>query len=292
MVVVKLIGGLGNQLFQYALAKNLAKKLKTNVVLDVIPFNEYKLHKYSLEHFNFEKQFLTQNEQHFFGIECKKNFSYLYYRLLSLILKPKKIIEKDFSFDKSILENTNKHIYLDGFWQSEKYFSEIKDELLKDLFIVKPLAGKNLEIANQIKKVNAISLHIRRADYVSNSKTLSVHGVCGLDYYENALKLITNKIENPILFIFSDDINWVKENLVTNIDKVYVDHNNADTNYEDLRLMSLCKHNIIANSSFSWWGAWLNTNQSKIVIAPKRWYSDVEKNNQTVDLIPDSWIRI
>ena len=130
---------------------------------------------------------------------------------------------------------------------------------------------------------------MRRGDYVSNKKTNSMHGVCSLDYYRNAIKTILKRVENPVFFVFSDDIAWVKNNLVIDAPNVFIDHNSCMESYNDMRLMSLCQHHIIANSSFSWWGAWLGTNSNKIVIAPKQWFAHTKS---TDDLIPVAWLKL
>lgn len=288
MIIVKLIGGLGNQLFQYAIAKKIAIQQNVKVILDVTPFEKYKLHKYSLEHFAFYKRFATTDNLMLFNFIKAKGLKKLYYKILRKINLVVIIEEKQLNFDKSIFIKAKKNTYLNGYWQSEKYFSDIRDIILKDLVISKPLQGKNLKFANEIKSVNSISLHIRRADYVTNKETEKVHGVCDLNYYRKAIEYISNKIQNPVIYLFSDDINWAKENLKTTIAINFVEHNNVDTNYEDLRLMSLCKHNIIANSSFSWWGAWLNENPDKIVIAPKRWLNTNKFDYSHI--VPTNWI--
>lgn len=291
MIVVKLIGGLGNQLFQYAIAKKIALQHGTNVVLDISAFEEhYKLHKYSLQYCNFEKRFASKSDLLFFGIIKSKTLLGIYNVIRTKVKKPVTIKEAQFNFDAEVFLRATENTYLDGFWQTEKYFSDIRPILLEELSITKQLEKLNLEFANRISSSNAISLHIRRADYTNNKETLSIHGSCTLEYYANAIKYISEKISNPVLFIFSDDMNWVKENLITSIETNYVDHNNADTNFEDLRLMSFCKHNIIANSSFSWWGAWLNSNPEKIVIAPKRWFNVDDYN--TSDLYPSNFIKM
>ena len=138
-----------------------------------------------------------------------------------------------------------------------------------------------------ISQTNSVSLHIRRGDYVSNQKTNQTHGTCDLDYYQRCITEIEKEVENPYFFVFSDEIEWVKENLKINHPAEYVDQNTGDKSYEDMRLMSQCKHNVIANSSFSWWGAWLNSYPDKIVFAPKRWFAS-DKHN-TKDLIPEGW---
>jgi len=135
-----------------------------------------------------------------------------------------------------------------------------------------------------------VSLHIRRGDYVSNRSTLEIHGVLGIDYYVRALNLMEEKVKEPQIFVFSDDIPWARDNLKTNLPLQFIDHNGVEKNYEDLRLMSNCKNHIIANSSFSWWGAWLSSNSEKIVITPMNWFN--QSNMDTRDLIPVSWYRI
>ncbi|MHB8261610.1 MAG: alpha-1,2-fucosyltransferase [Bacteroidia bacterium] len=297
MIISQLNGGLGNQLFQYAIAKKLALKLNTELVLDLSVFETQTLRKYSLAPFNFNQRFITKSERILFGLVQAKGIEKLYYKVSRKILQPIVIHEKQFNFDEDVFKNAKRNTYLTGYWQTEKYFFDIRKELLADFTINKQLENKNLEFAKRIEAVNSVSLHIRRGDYVSNTDIKDFHGACGLDYYTKAVEFISKHIKNPLLFIFSDDMPWVKENLITTLDTYYIDNNNADTNYEDLRLMSMCKHNIIANSSFSWWGAWLNSNADKIVIAPSRWFNPESrwyKQNKinTVDIIPENWIKI
>jgi hypothetical protein len=149
------------------------------------------------------------------------------------------------------------------------------------------LSSYNADLVEQISKVNAVSLHVRRGDYVQNAKTNANHGVCSLDYYRAAIQNILERVEAPSFFIFSDDIPWVKEHLVLDIPCRYVDHNQGVESYNDMRLMSLCRHHIIANSSFSWWGAWLNPDPQKIVIAPQKWFAN---DNIVDDLFPPEWV--
>ena len=291
MIITKLNGGLGNQMFQYAIGRKIALKYNTALVLDTTSFEMYKLRKYNLDQFNFEDQIASNYELVLFGLKEERNpVKKAYYQIAKKLFQPVLIHEKQFNFDSDVFKNTKKNTYLDGYWQSEKYFSDIRSVLLDDLTIKKPLKNKNLDFYNHISSVNSVSLHIRRGDYVSNEKTLNVHGICELNYYYKAIELISKKSGNPVLFIFSDDMQWVKENLKSSFETIFVDVNNADTSYEDLRLMSLCRHNIIANSSFSWWGAWLNNNNDKIVIAPKKWLNDLSID--TKDVIPGSWIKM
>jgi hypothetical protein len=143
---------------------------------------------------------------------------------------------------------------------------------------------------DNIKKVNSVSIHIRRGDYVTNKRHSKVFSPCSHDYYSRAAKLIADQQPNPHYFVFSDDIGWAKANLEFEYPTTFVDVNDEAHSHEDMRLMSLCNHNIIANSSFSWWGAWLNVNPEKVVIAPQKWFSDYKCNTQ--DMIPENWIKI
>ena len=195
----------------------------------------------------------------------------------------------EFQFDPTIM-SIGDTVYLDGYWQNEKYFKKIEDVIRKEFVARDVMGDEDKAVAQSITNAKSISVHIRRSDYVTNPKTNAVHGTCGIDYYLHATKLIATKIPNPHFFVFSDDHEWVKNNITFAHPTTYVAHNGADKNYQDLRLMSMCRHNIIANSSFSWWSAWLNTNPKKIVIAPQRWINDPTRD--TSDLIPKTWIRI
>lgn len=291
MIVVKLIGGLGNQLFQYALGRNLALKNNTELKLDISGFETYKLHKYGLHHFNIIENFASEKDlmhikmpsspvkNFLIDINCKLtgNITQLYFK------------EAHFNFDPNFFKLTDNQ-YLDGYWQSEKYFKDIKSVIVNDFKIKTAPNSANKKMSESIENSNSISIHIRRGDYITDAKTNNDHGVCSWEYYENAIEKIVNLVENPLFFIFSDDPLWVEKNFEIAYDHIYVNINDADKNYEDLRLMTLCKHHIIANSTFSWWGAWLNLNPDKIIYAPKKWFDNLELN--TNDLIPTEWMQI
>lgn len=291
MIIVKIIGGLGNQLFQYALGKHLALLNNTELKLDITGFDEYKLHAYSLGHFNVAENFATEKEIRKFKKYQRRpgRWWFLYNRLIAN--EHKYVQEKQFHFDPQILEIRG-DAYLDGYWQTEKYFKDIEDIIRKEVTVKSPLQGKDTDIAREIEATNSIMVHIRRGDYVSNPQANEYHGTCGLDYYRKAIAIIAEKVGTPHIFVFSDDHEWVKNNIVLGYPTTYVDHNNADKNYEDLRLMSLCKHHIIANSSFSWWGAWLSQNPHKIVVGPSRWFNNPKKKANTSDVLPEGWISL
>jgi hypothetical protein len=285
MVTVKLIGGLGNQMFQYALGRKLSIKMSTDLNLDISGFQVYKLHKFSLSCFQLVQtiNFCDKPEN---SKVVKKINKFL---PLKFHFGYKHIDEQSFAFNMNVL-NLQGDLYLDGYWQSEKYFKDIRDTLVEDFKIIKIQDLENIILSNKIHSSNAVSLHIRRGDYVNNTQTFEKHGVCSLDYYFKAIEYIATKISSPSFYIFSDDPKWAFENLRINYPTTFVVNNDADRNYEDLRLMSQCNHNIIANSSFSWWGAWLNDNPEKIVISPRKWFND--KDVDTSDLIPDTWISL
>ena len=291
MIIVRLIGGLGNQLFQYAVARHLAEIHGTVLKIDISGFETYKLHKYSLWPFNIQEHFASTEEvaklTPKMGVAGR-----ILRRVLHRPLKLAKthIKEKNsFYFDPEIL-NLPDGIYLDGYWQSEKYFANIEDNIRREVTVKTPQMHKNKELAELIASCEAVSIHIRRGDYVSNSNTNKKHGTCKLDYYFRCLEYITNAINHLHFFVFSDEPQWACDNLKLTYPTTIVDYNGVDKNYEDIRLMSQCKYNIIANSTFSWWAAWLNKNPDKIVIAPKKWFNDSSIN--TSALIPDSWIQL
>jgi len=267
MVVVRILGGLGNQMFQYAYAKSLAEK-GYEVQIDISKFKSYKLHGgYHLDKFNIDLE--TSNNSTAF---------------LSKIGLKKTIKEPNLLFHKDLLKVHN-NAFIKGYFQTEQYFGDIREILIDQFKIRKELAKSTLAIKNQIELLkNTCSLHVRRGDYISDKKANKVHGTCDLDYYSSAIEHISKQNSNVHFFVFSDDIAWVKDNLnITNA--TYIDHNVIP--HEDMHLMTLCNHNITANSSFSWWGAWLNQNPDKIVIAPKNWFVDKEN-----EVACKSWITL
>lgn len=284
--IVKFNGGLGNQMFQFAFARALELKTGIKTIFDMSFFEKRYARPFELDIFGLKvpavKNFLTKlhlqaiwtlrkklNGKNFFGL----NF----------------YSEPHFEFDKNLF-NLKPNTYIEGFFQSEKYFAQIENELRSDFQFKNKPDEQNQKLIEKIETTNSISLHIRRGDYVQKKRYQNAYATCCLDYYRRGVEYISKNAENPILFIFSDDIEWVKENLKLPYECVYVSHNTGAKSYEDMRLMSLCKHNIIANSSFSWWGAWLNNNKEKIVIAPLKWFND-EKIIQT-DVIPTNWVRL
>lgn len=295
MIITKLIGGLGNQMFQYAVGRRAAYINKTLFKLDVSGFKKQEdmtKREYFLGCFNISESFANEKEVKKLKTVGKSKLSRYFLKFISfftLYNKRSHIAEKHFYFDPNILK-VREDTYLEGYWASERYFKDIENIIRHDFtFKVKP-DSENKKLIKKIENSMSVSIHVRRGDYVSVRKTQECHGVCNLDYYKKAIKLITAKVKKPHFFIFSDDPEWVKQNLKLSYPNTVVDHNFQKKDYEDLRLMSLCKHNIIANSSFSWWGAWLNQNKNKVIIAPRRWFNNVLIN--TKDLVPQFWIKI
>lgn len=292
MIIVKIIGGLGNQLFQYSLGRNLAEKYDTDLKLDISEFGAYKLHKYALSAFNIIEDFATPEEIESLTVEeYAPVVKYIRKKMGKSLKKRAKSYkeEQHFYFAPQVL-NFGNNVYLEGYWQCERYFKDIEGIIRKEFTLKIPLEGKNKELLSLIQKVNSVSLHVRRGDYVSHAETNSAVGTCSLEYYRHCIEHIASKVENPHFFLFSDDINRTRKTLEINHPAIVVDVNSADTNYADLRLMSSCKHNIIANSSFSWWGAWLNDNPDKIIIAPTIWF--VNSPLTPKDIIPENWLKL
>ena len=289
MLIVRLTGGLGNQLFQYALARRLAYARSEPFKLDISGFATYKLHKYSLGHFNIMEDFARPEEVA--AIAYGANVFAKAARKLGNKLKPyyrrSIIAERQYNFDPEVLK-AGGDAYLVGYWQTEKYFKDIESVIRQDLAFKTAPDDANAQMARQIAACNAVSLHVRRGDYVSDPRINTAHGATPLEYYRKAVDLLAAKAPDIHIFIFTDDPEWARHNISFNQQATLIANNNAGRNYEDLRLMSLCKHNIVANSSFGWWGAWLNQNPSKIVIAPAEWVQSPALKNR--DLIPEHWI--
>lgn len=292
MVIMRIIGGLGNQMFQYAAGRALSLRTGVPLRLDISGFANYGLHQgFELQRiFNCPVEIANEEDvKNILGWQSSPSICRVVSRPRMEIFRRAGFIVEPHFYYWSNINNVLSKCYLSGYWQSEKYFSTVISNIREDFSFKISMGHRNSELANQIIRVEAVSLHVRRGDYMSNPKTLATHGLCSLDYYRNAMQLISREVRNPHFFVFSDDIAWIKSNLNIDMPCQFVDHNQGGESYNDMRLMSLCQHHIIANSSFSWWGAWLNPNAEKIVVAPKRWFAH-EVN--TYDLIPKTWVRL
>lgn len=277
MVIVKLYGGLGNQMYQYATAVALAERLKTSVYTDLSWFEEVKktpeltLRWYELDGFNIEPRLP--------GAFAK----------LTLKLRPSTLFKESSFKYLSEFERLTGNIVLDGYWQSYKYFEPYMETIRRTFAFPKDIKPANQAILAKMKASDSVLLHVRRGDY-NTKRGREFHGLVSIEYYEKAIKDITKKIKQPTFFIFSDEIDWCKKHLKTDYPTEYIDSNGPNNGVEDMQLMSGCKHAIIANSSFSWWSAWLNTSANKIIYAPVAWFKGAE--HEIDDRLPPSWIRI
>jgi len=292
MIIANLIGGLGNQMFQYATGRALAHRHGVPLLLDASGFAHYDLRGYELGELAIQARLATDEELTRAGV--KPRAPTLFNRVskaLGLDQPANQLKEASFTYDARI-EQAKPPVYLDGYWQSDCYFADIADLLRQEFALKDPADEANGAIAARIVDAGAgaVSLHIRRGDYVNNPQTAQYHGVCSLDYYRSAVEHIAACVEAPHFFVFSDDHAWVSENFKMSYPVTLVDVNGADRGVWDMALMKACRHHIIANSSFSWWGAWLNPHADKLVVAPKCWFSGA--SHDTSDLIPASWTRL
>lgn len=305
MIVVRLMGGMGNQMFQYAAARILADKHKTSLLVDTslcadsesvnasgISLRPYELDVFAipgqkLEDCYFRRTLWSKKERRVYRAAAW--LFYTFCRYFSNSWKMGISERKDVTYDPSLMRLPS-NVILKGYFPSYKYFKNSEDVIRRDYtFQVEP-DEKNTELITEMSASHSVSLHVRRGDYLSNEKTRDKFGVCSLFYYENAIKSIVKTVTDPRFFIFTNDPGYVKKNLKIDYPVVYVTHNSGKKSYEDMRLMSHCKHNIIANSSFSWWGAWLNRNPNKMIICPEPAFDKMILSDD--DFYPPSWVRI
>ena len=278
MIEITLKGGLGNQLFQYALGRHLSIINKTGLTLDITDLLADPMRNYRLDSFNIPSDICIK----YYGLTNK------ILSALGLVNK-QTIFENSFEFNRNILK-CPMHIKLDGYWQTENYFKDIESVIRDDLTLKRTMPLNLLALKEQIESSNSVSLHVRRGDYASNPATNAYHGLCPLEWYINAAMVMSEMVGKAHFYIFTDDELWAKSNIKFNAPITFVPKGRDGEEAFDLTLMSCCKNNIIANSSFSWWGAWLNKNQSKRVIAPTKWFQGAA--HQTKDLIPKEWIKL
>ncbi|MBP6974854.1 MAG: alpha-1,2-fucosyltransferase [Candidatus Pacebacteria bacterium] len=313
MILTRLRGGLGNQMFQYALGRVISKVHNEELRLDTTGYATKVQgdtpRSYRLQFFNIQGDIATPEDV----LRAKYPFG-----IVSKVLRAfsQKILRKNYiDYHPELLERksaTSGTLYLDGFFQSEKYYTVGSNdfrEMIQNDFQLKPehISPVMKIYMDQIQAMgnpasdfeNSVSLHVRRGDYVTNPSANKTQGLCSIQYYTDAIAHIKQHISNPHFFVFSDDIEWVKKNIPINspssqneggvLSPVTYISNPELQDYEELALMSLCKHNIIANSSFSWWGAWLNSNPDKIVIAPKQW---TVSGTDHPNIIPEKWLKL
>ena len=288
MIITKIMGGLGNQMFEYAIARSMAQRNNDIFKLDISYYSKPKqeLRTYELNLFNIDETIAT--EQEYNKLRRRKGFLFNITKAVNALMNRQSFYRKekeDALFDEEVY-NLKGNIYLDGYWQNEKYFKEIREQLIEDFTPKSDISEKAQGYLKDIENTNSVSLHIRRGDYISDLTANNFHGVTNIEYYNRAVDYVNDQVSEPVYYIFSDDIAWCKNNFDFLENKIFVD--DTSSAIDDLELMKRCKHNIIANSSFSWWAAWLNENSNKIVITPKVWFSA----KIDLHLAPEEWIRL
>jgi len=289
MIIVKLYGGLGNQLFQYALGRLLAITYDSELKFDLSFYDEQTESQYELHHFCINIPRATPDECHAlksckpsiltrikWALLCRKQYS-------SVPAKSFYWEKKRNTFDPTVL-NRGPDAYLDGLWQTEKYFISISEIIRTEVQLRHAGSTAFQEVALIIQDHPSVSIHVRRGDYLNHP----VFASCTLDYYKRAISHISSATASPTFFVFSNDIAWCREHLPVPASTVFVGNKDPLPPHEDLMLMSMCDHNITANSTFSWWGAWLNRNPDKVVCTPSRWHCN---GRQIHDTLPAQWIQ-
>lgn len=289
-VSVKLLGGLGNQMFQYAAARALADRAASELLLDVGEFAHYTLRRYELDAMRVRARIQQPPSAAVAPGPIARGARALRQRFFPRQAPQAPLYrERSFNFDPGLLQQ-GAPVQLEGYWQSEKYFRDAADAIRRDFTLADNLDAANRAMLQHMQGTIAVSVHVRRGDYVTNPTTAAYHGTCSPEYYRQAVEHIARRCGPLTLFVFSDDQQWVRANLPFAHPTVHVDCNPPERGAWDMHLMKQCRHHVIANSSFSWWGAWLDPSADKIVVAPRRWFTD--PGIDTSDLVPAGWVRI
>lgn len=284
MKIVKILGGLGNQMFQYAFYLALSQRHKS-VKTDLSGYENYTLHN----GFELTRVFgihPPQAPMFIVNLYSPQTRSWIYRKLRRILMLKNAYKTEDnfFAFDQDILYNKKPMLYW-GYWQNQGYFIDIEKKIRDEFKFNNLLNENNTTYMQSIKSTTSVSVHIRRGDYLKDEL---LGGLCSLDYYKKAISKMRASLDAPVFYIFSDDLHWCREHLDFDASKFYISGNDGENSHIDMQLMSSCKHNIIANSSFSWWAAWLNENPNKIVIGPEKWTNHHDSNQ----IIPEQWIKL
>ena len=289
MVVVYIAAGLANKMFQYAFSCGL-KKSGLDVYLDQTSFQpEWSFEDVSLKEV-FPNIDIKNAPEGLFRFVYKKDLLSRIYRRISIFFPDNRyVMEKPFTYDKAIHEKATRNCIFCGLWQTDLYFKSCEDEVRAN-FAFSPFEDlRNIQLAEEMRNENSVAIHVRKGpDYIVREIW---DGTCSVDYYLQAINYIKAHVANPVFYLFTDNPVWVKEN-IKNLDYKLVDWNpvSGKQSFRDMQLMACAKHNIIANSTYSWWGAWLNSNPQKIVIAPKTWFNP--KIEKAPYIVPKKWIRL
>lgn len=294
MKIIVAFGGLGNVMFYYALANAYRQKgVKAFVFVS----------KTNLEHFNYSLKKVFPHISMWGNLNCfERAYYYLIQKVRNIRYKKYKVPHKYLFFPftglyydqepvryiSSLFEHLGKNQYLIGHFQSYKYFGEYRDSIVEELqFSKESLSEKTKSVASDMKRYNSVSIHVRRGDYMNGYYYETLGKICDIAYYQRAIAAIKERVDNPHFYIFSDDQDYVTENLTIE-NATFVNFNRGNDSWQDMYLMSQCKHNIIANSTFSWWGAWLNNNPQKVVVAPSHWFANMDND----EIVLPEWIRL
>jgi hypothetical protein len=291
MIIIKLQGGLGNQLFQWAFGVSRQRLSK-----EVLKFDDRSYMSDNLRMLELTKlvsNIEIANLEEISIIRKERNVLSLLQRKVNSAIKPyykrNVVCEKTYLYDVDLDKSMLTNVYFEGYWQNEKYFLKYRNEILKSLNFKMNSSLSFVNLKNEITSdKDSVAIHVRRGDYILDKRLTEIHGVCGLDYYKKAIEKMSGDNPNGNYYIFSNDIGWCRENFQFLSQKKIID--STKTVFEDLELMSLCKHQIIANSSLSWWAAWINKNDNKCVIAPEKWFNITEIDYS--ELIPKDWVKI
>lgn len=286
-IVTHIVGGLGNQMFQYAVGRSLSLATGQELKLDLSSMRKYTRRQFALEQFDIKAPAASPADLP--GTHKQSTFDGWVRQLFDKRKSCRHFVERDQSFDPGVLSLTGP-VYLEGYWQSEKYFSSISDTIRRDFSLSAPFTAPRAAVLGKIKNANAVSVHVRRGDYVTNPSANAVHGTLEPSWYESAMSRMAERIASPTFFVFSDDPAWAKVNLPSAWPTVFVEPQGDGLDAQDMLMMAACSNHIIANSTFSWWGAWLNPEPGKHVIAPSNWFKSTAHTDK--DLVPADWERI
>jgi hypothetical protein len=288
MVIVRIQEGLGNQLFQYAVGRSLARRLDTQLWLDTSHFLPQALRRFGLDQFRISARILGPRGCYWLR-KIKKDLYSPLRGILGMAGIFDMMVDKKRGFER-LPRRAARILYLDGYWQSEKYFAADREQLLDELAFCAPAAPELEPMLTRLGAEPSVCVHVRRGDYVSTPYGLNKHAACGLDYYHSAMAYVSARVAGAKFYLFSDDPPWLRANFFPSENLVIASGESGRGDLDDFRLMMNCRHFIIANSSFSWWAAWLGRQPDKIVVAPRQWYCSSEFTEK--DLVPEPWVRL
>lgn len=302
MIAVNINAGLANQMFHYAFGRGLIAK-GLDVVFDQINFKPRK--QWSFEAIQLQDAFpnieIKQMPEGHFRWVCtehtdvsslKKHLAGKIRKLLGAVGYETYILEPAYAYQEGMEALVTKNCIFRGFWQSEKYFKHCEEDIRKQFTFLPFDEPKNIETALKMTNENSVAIHLRKGkDYLASE--LMGKGLCGVDYYMRSIDYIRGHVDNPVFYVFTDNPSWIKDN-IPSFEYTLVDWNEVSgkRSFRDMQLMTYAKHNIIANSTFSWWGAWLNTNSDKIVIAPRKFFNPISPFFAKTDVVCDDWIAL